>query len=120
MAESMLGWTGDAPGEHVVSFLSSYFGVTAPVPAVLITTVETTDASLIGGRLVDPIAKFSQKAVQPRFGLAVQRLSGGRAESSKLVLLMQDLPVDIQPIPRQLAANSQATVRGQLVDGYQN
>src|SRR5258707_11399252 len=120
MAETMLGWTGEAPGEHVVSFLSSYFGLTAPVPAVLITTVEPADASLIGGRLVDPIAKFSQKAVQPRFGLAIQRLSGGRVDSSKLVLLMQDFPLDIQPIPRRLAANSKAMLRGQLVDGYQN
>jgi uncharacterized protein YkwD len=120
MAETMLGWTGEPPGEHVVSFLSSYFGLTASVPAVLITTVETTDASLIGARVVDPIAKFSQNTVQPRFGLAIQRLSGGRADASKLVLLMQDLQVDIQPIPRQLAANSQAMLRGQLVDGYQN
>jgi uncharacterized protein YkwD len=120
MAETLLGWTGEAPGEHVIGFLSSYFGLTAPVPSVLITTTETSDPTLIGARLVDPIAQFSQKAVQPHFGLAFQRLSGGRSEASKLALVMQDVPVDVQPIPRRLTANSQATLRGQLVDGYEN
>src|SRR5258708_29529920 len=103
MGESMLGWTGEAPGEHVVGFLSSYFGLTASVPAVLITTVETTDASLIGARLVDPIAKFSQTAVQRRFGLAIQRPSGGRAVASKLLPLIHDLPRDSLPCLRQPA-----------------
>ena len=121
MAETLLGWTGDAPGEHVIGFLSAYFGLTAPVSSVLITTTQTVDQSLIGARSVDPVAKFSQTAVQPHFGMAVQPLTGaGRAENSKIVLLMQDALVDVQPIPRKLSANSQATLRGQLVGSYQN
>ena len=120
MADTLLGWKGDAPDDHVITFLSNYFGLTAPVPAVLITTIDTNDPNLIGARLVDPVWKFSQTAVQPRFGLAVQRTSAGRAELSKIVLLMQDAPVDIQPFPRKLASNSQANLSGKLAAGFQN
>jgi len=120
MADTLLGWKSGAPDEHVIGFLSNYFGLTAPVPSVLITNIETNDPSLIGARLVDPVWKFSQTAVQPHFGVAVQKISSGRSELSKIVLLMQDAPVDIQPIPRKLAPNSQASLSGKLASGVQN
>src|SRR5262249_8757410 len=72
MADALMGWKGGAPDEHVIAFLSNYFGLTASVPSVLITTLDTNDQSLIGARLVDPVWKFVQAgAIQPRFGLAV-------------------------------------------------
>jgi len=120
MADTLIGWKGAAPDDHVLAFLSTYFGLTAPVASTLLTTIDTNDPNLIGARLVDPVWKFSQTAVQARFGLAVQRTSAGRAELSKIVLLMQDAPVDIQPFPRKLASNSQANLSGKLAAGFQN
>jgi len=120
MADTLMGWKGAAPDEHVIAFLSNYFGLTASVPSVLITTIDTNDQNLIGSRLVDPVWKFSQTAVQPHFGVAVQKMSSGRTELSKIVLLMQDAPVEIQPFPRKLAPNSQANLSGKLAQGAQN
>ncbi len=117
-AETFLGWDlAELPDESVVSFVSWYFGLPAPVPRVIITTIETEEMKDIAGRLVDTVSTFARTAAQPRFGLATSRV---RKKASKVVLLMQDASVDLDPLPRRLALNSQATLSGRLLGALDN
>jgi uncharacterized protein YkwD len=116
-AEALLGWEKDLPDESVVRFVSWYFGLPAPIPRVTITPVPTEDGKAMAGMLLDAVSAFAKTAVQPRFGLATQRL---HKDSSKVVLLMQDLVVDLDPVPKRLALNSQAPLSGRLVGDYAN
>src|SRR5215471_798276 len=117
-AEAFLGWTGkDVPDENVVRFVAWYFGLTSPNPRVTITAVQSESQRSIATMLLDPLTKVAQSISQPRYGVATQRL--GR-DSSKLVLLVQDQSVDIEPVPKRLALNSSAPLKGQLVGSYAN
>src|SRR5262249_2676295 len=69
------------------------------------------------GMLLQGISTFARTAAQPRFGLATQRVTKG---VTKVVLLMQDQVLEIDPVPRQLRPNGQATLRGRLAGEYQN
>ena len=117
-AEAFLGWTGkDSPDENVVRFVAWYFGLTSPNPHLTITAVQSESQRSIATMLLDPLTKVGQSATAPRFGVATQRL--GR-ESSKLVLLNQDETVVIEPVPKRLALNTSAPLKGQLAAGYEN
>ena len=117
-AEAFLGWTGkDSPDESVVRFVAWYFGLTSPSPRITITAVQSESQRSIATMLLDPLTKAGQSATAPRFGVATQRL--GR-ESSKLVLLNQDENVVIEPVPKRLALNSSAQLKGQLAPSYEN
>jgi uncharacterized protein YkwD len=104
------------PDETVVRFVSWYFGLTSPVPVTL-TIVPTEDPKVIASMVLDSISSFAKTAAQPRFGLATSRVA---KDSTKLALLMVDLVVDLEPVPRRLAVNSQAPLKGQLVGSYEN
>jgi len=117
VAEVFLGWDRkDTPDETALRFVSWYFGLTSPAP-VTITAVPTEDPKVISGMVLDSISSFAKNAAQPRFGLATSRLA---KDSSRLVLLMADLVVDWEPVPRRLALNSQAPLKGRLVGAYEN
>jgi len=49
----------------VLAFLSSYFGLPAPVYRVVLSAVETEDPKDIAPRLAEPVAGFARNAVQP-------------------------------------------------------
>jgi len=116
-AEAFLGWTGkDSPDETVVRFVTWYFGLTSN-PHITITAVQSESQRSIATMLLDPLTKFGQSATQGRYGVATQRL--GR-DSSKLVLLNQDETVVIEPVPKRLALNSSASLKGQLAASYEN
>lgn len=117
-AESLLGWDRkEPPDESIVRFVSWYFGLPQAIPRVTITPVPTEDPKNISPMLVDPIATYAQSATQPRYGVATQRL---RKDSTKVVILMQDLAVNLEPVPKRLELNSQAPLKGQLTGKYSN
>jgi len=117
-ADTLIGWDkAELPDETVVAFVSSYFGLTAPISRVIITTIESEDAKDIASRLVETVSSFGRTAAQPQFGLATQRQRKG---ATKLVLLMQDGPVDLDPLPRRLALNGQAMLSGRLTGVLEN
>ena len=116
-AEAFLGWTGkDSPDETVVRFVTWYFGLTSN-PHITITAVQSESQRSIATMLLDPLTKFGQSATQGRYGVATQRL--GR-DSSKLVLLNQDETVVIEPVPKRLALNSSASLKGHVAASYEN
>ena len=111
-ADTLLGWSqSESPPESVVSFVAWHFGLPGPVPRVAMANLETEDVRVIAERLGDQVKSFSATAVEPRFGLATDRV---RKDVTKVVLLMQDMAVEVAPVPRRLAQNAQAPLGGRL------
>jgi uncharacterized protein YkwD len=133
VADTYLGWTeAELPPESVNRFVSSYFGLAAPVQRVVIATIETDDPRTLTDRFLDTANNFVAQATQPRYGLVTQRQSTrGRdlrqqqsspnaAASTKVALVMQDAAVDLQPTPRQVPANGNLGLSGKLLGGRTN
>ncbi len=128
-AQAMLGWAGDeTPPESVLRFISWHFGLASPIAQVLISTLESEDSAQISQKLAEAIVNYSNNATNPRYGVATLRVSKGTtgaergkySYSTKVVVLLQDARVELQPVPRKLAAGGQATVSGTLAAGVQN
>lgn len=116
-ADTLLGWEDkEQPGETVLRFVASYFGLPT-IPRVTITTLATEDPKNMSAPLLEPISSFASTAVQPRYGVATQR---AHKDVTKVVLLLLDQTMDLDPVPRRLEANSQAPLNGRLVGSYVN
>ncbi len=113
-ADTFLGWDrAEPPPESVTRFVADYFGLVGLPPRVIVARLESEDSRLIVQRLLEPVGGFAARAVEPRFGLATQRLA---KDSTRVVLVMQDMPVELAaPLPRRLAPNGQAALGGQLL-----
>src|SRR5438067_8474081 len=128
VAEALLGWEGENPPDSVLTVLSSDFGLPLAVRKVVITNMETQEESSKGptggagprdvaDRLAEPIKSFASTAVAPRYGVIVERIKKG---VSKCVIVMQDQPLDLKPVPRKLAAGQTATLAGTLAANLTN
>jgi len=130
LAETLLGWEGsDTPPESVMAVLSSDFGLPLTVRRVVITTMQTAEETSKGSsgggaqprdiadRLIEPIKSFASTAQVPRYGVVVERIKRGL---SKLVLVMQDQLLEMQPLPRKLNPGQTATFSGQLAGNLTN
>ncbi len=129
-ADTFLGWDSpDLPPEGVTTFVAWYFGLSSAPSRIVVTTIATEDQRDIASRLFDAAASFAGNAAAPRFGAATQRVkssagapSGGSRTAAaggatRVVLLLQDAAVELDPIPRQLPAGGQATLTGRLLGG---
>jgi uncharacterized protein YkwD len=129
VAETLLGWEGtDTPPENVLAVISSDFGLPATARKVIITNMETAEESSRGptggaspadvaSRLAEPIRSFASTAQVPRFGVVVERIKKG---VSKLVVVMQDQGLEMQPLPRKLNPGQSATFSGTLAGNLTN
>jgi uncharacterized protein YkwD len=130
VAETLLGWEGtDTPPANVMAVLSSDFGLPLTIRRVVITTMQTAEESSKGtnpsgaqprevaDRLVEPIKSFASTATVPRYGVVVERIKRGL---SKLVLVMQDQPFEMKPLPRKLSPGQTATFSGTLLGNLTN
>ncbi len=121
-AEAWLGWPQPNPPESVYGFVANYFGLPTPQVRIVSDSVETDDDGDIFTRLVDPVVDFAKKAAVPRIGLATMRFTGGGSlrpgetnkPTTKLVLLMQDQVVEVDPLARSLPVGGQATLSGRF------
>jgi uncharacterized protein YkwD len=115
-AETLLGWQEPGnPPQSVVRFLAGYFGLESPNPRVNIATFETEDARQIADRLGDALASASSGKVPLRFGMVTLRVKKG---VTKTVLVTQEAPVELDPVPRKLTPGSKAQVSGKLVPPF--
>jgi hypothetical protein len=118
VAEALLGWDKpDGPPARLDDFLAWHFGIPSPRPRVVVTTLDTEEAEDIATSLHDPLGDFVAKAAHAHYGFATLRLA---KRSSRVVLLMWDAPVELDKVPRHLAAGSQATLKGKLLVPAQN
>lgn len=117
-ADTLLGWPGgESPPESVRRGLAWHFGLPSPLNSVVIATIDTEEQRVIAERVLEPAAGFVARAAAPRYGLATQRVRKG---STKVVLVMQDASVELEPTPRQVPAGGQVSVVGKLLGGYAN
>ncbi len=117
-AEALLGWDQpETPPESVVRFVANYFGNAAPVRRVITATLETEDARQVASRLSDSVVNFANNAKNPRYGAATLRV---RKATTKIVLLLQDPGVELQPTPRTVPAGAQVAVAGRLLGDLVN
>ena len=129
VAETLLGWeatTGsEVPPDSVLAVISSDFGLPQTARRVVITTVNTAEGDPtsrgrvegasendVATMLVEPIRTFASTAQTPRYGAAFQRVKKGL---TKLVLVLQDQTLEIQPIPRKLNPGQTATLSGRVL-----
>jgi uncharacterized protein YkwD len=125
-AEIFLALDGKAePRDAVLAFASQASGLPLTVRRVIQVVLPTDDSSLLAENLSESIAgNFGPSASQPRYGIAAVRKAvfvSKRAEAStRLVLLLQDIPFALDPIPRRLAAGEKARLSGKLLGDYAN
>ncbi len=127
LAETLLGWqmeNDELPPESVRQFLSSYFGLPTTVRQLLITTIDSDQELQLADALSPPLASFAESAQVPRYGLVTQRLktASGRPSgsappsgSTRAVLVLQDQPIEMSPVPRALPVGGDATVEGRAL-----
>jgi uncharacterized protein YkwD len=135
MADTLLGWekekTGaETPPDSVLQVLSNDFGIPQTVRRVIVQDVATYEearsrASATQGAkpadlaqmLAEPIKSFASTAVAPRYGVATNRIRTG---TTRIVVVMQDQNVDLQPFPRKLAPGQSAKLSGKLLGNLVN
>ena len=117
VAGALLGWEGTEVPEHVGRFISAHFGLVAPLTRVVIAVIESEDSKDLATRLAEPLVAFAPGAVNPRYGVASYRL---RKDATKVALVMQDMVADVDPFPRRLAADGQASLGGKVFGAFEN
>lgn len=122
MADTLLGWPleekNTLPPPAVSSFLSQYFGLPAPPRSYVLQEipVDVEKPENIASAVTDPIASFAANASNPRYGFYFERVKKG---STRISLVLADLNVELQPLPRKLAPGTSATLSGKLLGDLQ-
>ena len=125
-AETLLGWGAGQPPEAVQRYLSSYFGLERERAVISIATLDTEDLVQVGQNISSSVASFAANAIGPRYGFASEHVSGKATREglqpgqTRVVLVLQDLKVQIDPLPRELAAGAKATLTGKVLGSLDN
>jgi uncharacterized protein YkwD len=119
VAESLLGWDEQQnPPESLLSFLAFHFGIPSGIPRVVLATIDTEDPKELAARLQDAVMQYVRTAAgQVRYGLATAR---GVRGGTKVSLVMQDPPLEVEPFPRKLDPKADAVLTGRLLGPLQN
>src|SRR6185436_16028957 len=67
--------------------------------------------------VVEPIKSFAATAQVPRYGFIAQRIKKG---VTRIVLVMQDQTLELQPVPKKLNPGQTATLSGKLAGSLAN
>ena len=123
-AEALVAWNRpEAPEESALTALSWHLGLPTPIQrrGVFTATLEGQDWRDIAERFADAASSYLGTLWQPRFGVAVKELREGGARGgvvkSVVALVLADLPVDLEPVPRKLAAGASAALSGKIPEG---
>jgi uncharacterized protein YkwD len=112
MAETLLGWPEPGtPPQAVVAFLSQYFGLTSPAPQVVVANLETEDSRVVADKVVENVKPYLQHFGQIRYGMTSERI---RKNQTRLVVVLFDEAVTLDPFPRRLDPKQSATLAGSL------
>jgi uncharacterized protein YkwD len=119
VADAFLRWNESAaPRPQVLAFVSQWFGLPAPVLPPSIAVIETEDPRILAERIVQAVGNSVLNAVHPRVGLAT---SHARRGSTKVVIVLVDAPVEIDPpFPKRLDPGQKATLSGRLLGGLKS
>jgi len=132
MAQSLLAWDpaqGDSPPAPVIAFLSSHFGLAVPARFANIWPLQlgetgdekksstTEEAKAISERLRNALGQTLNGLQQPRWGIATQH---GKKGAVKVAVVMDDRILELDPVPRKLAAGQTVPLSGKVLPPYQN
>ena len=118
IAEAMLGWTEEGnPRDGVRTFMARYFGSISVGPQVIISTLETEDSRVIADAVAPTISQFANQAPNAHWGLATERLG---TKKTKVVTVLDDVRVALDPLPRRLELGQRATLSGKLQGDLEN
>ena len=126
-AESLLAWDpakGETPPPQVMTFLSNHVGLPTPVKRVVIVSLDigqrgsgTEENKALAEALRKPIGETLIDYQQPRWGMATDRIKKG---VYKVVVVMDDRALEVDQLPRKLAAGQTAPLSGKVLPPYQN
>jgi len=108
-------WTepdGAAPGQSALDEAAHQLGLVEPTPHILV--IGSNDTPQAGARLAHDLSSLLSQRAYSHFGGAVVP----RGELSVYVLCLAFRFVELQPVPRSLAAGQPIVLQGQLPAGY--
>ena len=129
VADTLLGWEANATGEihvppeNVLTVISSDFGLPQTARKVILTNVNTEEKTTlrdskegakeneVATMIAEPIRAFAANAAVPRYGVATTRVKKG---VTRVVVVMQDQNLELQPVPRKLNPGQTATLAGSV------
>jgi len=125
LAETLLGWpTPGTPPEHLVAFLSRYFGLVSPTPDVFVTieNAETDDSRVVADKVVATVKSYLPNLGRLRYGMAAERLPKDRQGRvfTRVVIALVDESLVLEPFPRRLAPKASAALVGSLAGDLEN
>jgi len=131
-AQALLAWDpaeGEAPSASVRAFVSANVGLPVPVKEALVKnlelkivaqeshTAQSDENKALVEALLQPVAETLLPYDEPRWGMAVERVKKG---FYKVAVVMDDRVLELDPLPRKLAAGQSAPVSGKILPPYTN
>ncbi len=124
IANSLLGWTEPgAPRDGVLAFMSGHVGLASPARQAFVTTIGTDDDVLISERLAETVVRHGKNYQNARYGAAlymIPREDRNSRPTFRVVLVLGEEPVALDPLPRRLALGQKAMLTGQLQGDLEN
>jgi len=120
MAETLLGWPDAAtPPQPVTGFLARYFGLTTPLPEVVVASfnADTEDSRVVADKVVANVRAYLPAFRQVRYGMAAERQ---KKNLTRVVVVVVDETVVLDPFPRRLELKQSATLSGRLAGDLEN
>jgi uncharacterized protein YkwD len=107
-----LGDGATPPPHEVVEFFSRHLGLVEPVPHVLI--LGQPDPALLERGITESVTQFLERQPYNRYGAAVIERQG----LTLAVVTLSWRWLDLEPVPRQVAAGASVELRGRLAGDY--
>jgi len=124
MAGIFLGWSdASPPRDGVLEFASGAMGLATPVRQVLLAEMATDDDDVVSERLAETIVSFGRTRSNARYGVAtsiIPKENRLAREGRRVVLVLGEEPLVLDPLPRRLALGGQAPLSGKLQGSLEN
>ena len=105
---------GDTPDATAIDFAAGHFGLTAPIPSVMVMRGNGAPADFVH-QLSGVLDQVLRRGHYNRLGVGAVPLG----EEQVIVVLLQEDRVELTPIPRHLPVAGTARVTGRLTGGFQ-
>jgi cysteine-rich secretory family protein len=119
VADTLLSWDEKVlVPQGLLRALANHFGAVGSAPRGIVSTLETDDSRAVADRLSDATQRYTAQAKVPtRVGAVTQRLRKG---ATKVVVVVQEVPIELEPVPKTAAADGKVTIAGKLVGDVAN
>ena len=104
----------DLPALEVVDFLLAHYGIVEPSPHLLLGRATPGADDTVRQQIAGQIAEVAKVAQIARVGVGVDRAG----DQMYVVVALQEQNVEVDPVPRRIAAGGSAVVSGKLTHSY--